>query len=145
MLLPAMIQASPSSVSLDGQLDFVLLLALVLALPISFGLIRRYRRAVAKSMRAGVSSLATDPIPLVASPSPRQPLTSAPELTFVHAASHIPTGSGVTAVYAEAFHAPWRTAAVYSVAGACYAIILSVAKLASEKVEINPLLFLLFF
>src|SRR5713101_1744015 len=110
MLLPAMIQASAPAVSLNGQLGFVLLLALVLALPISFVLIRLYRRAVAKSMRERSSPLATDPIPPVTSTLPHQPAPSAPELTFIQAASDIPTGSGA-ALYAEVFHAPWRTAA----------------------------------
>lgn len=62
MLLPAMIQAS-QPVSVTGPLVFVLLLALALALPISFGLIKLYRRAVWKSMRARINFSATEPSP----------------------------------------------------------------------------------
>jgi hypothetical protein len=144
MLLPAMIQASPPTVSLNGQLGFVVLLALVLAFPISFGLIRLYRRAVAKSMRARSSPLMTEPIPLVTSTSPNQPAPSSPELTFVQAASHIPAGSGA-ALYAEVLHAPWRTAAVYVVAGGCYAIVVTIASLLVDNQEFLPLRFLFLF
>jgi hypothetical protein len=139
MLLPAMIQAS-QPVSLTGPLVFVLLLALALALPISFVLIKLYRRAVCKSMGTRVSSMPTGPTPLVTSISTHP---SSPELNVVDAASQIPTGS-VAALYAEVLHAPWRLAAVYIVAGVCYAFIMSVAFLVSTNSKIFPtvLLFL---
>ncbi len=146
MLLATLIQASnPAAESMNGPIALVVLLALALVLPISFGLIWLYRRAVLKSMRARASSLTNEPDPLVTSSSPHQPAQSSPELSVVDAASRIPTGAGAAALYAEVLRAPWRTAAVYIVAGACYALILSVAALVSNGLEIVPLRLLTLF
>jgi hypothetical protein len=146
MLLATLIQASdPAAESMNGPIALVVLLALALVLPISFGLIWLYRRAVLKSMRARASSLMNEPDPLVTSSSPHQPAQSSPELSVVDAASRIPTGAGAAALYAEVLRAPWRTAAVYIVAGACYALILSVAALVSNGLEIVPLRLLTLF
>lgn len=138
--------ANPTAVSgyLNGQLALVLELAIVLALPISFGLIWLYRRAVSRSMgRAG--SLANEADSLLTSESPHQPALSSPELGVVDAASHTPIGTGVAALYAEVLRAPWRLAAVYIVAGACYALIMSIAFFVSAKIEILPFRFLFVF
>jgi hypothetical protein len=146
MLLATLIQASnPAANSMNGPIALVVLLALVLVLPISFGLIWLYRRAVLKSMRARASSLTNETDPLVTSNSPHQPAQSSPELSVVDAASRIPTGAGAAALYAEVLRAPWRTAAVYIVAGACYALILSVTALVSNGLEIVPLRLLTLF
>lgn len=98
-----------------------------------------YRRAVSKSMRARVNSPVAEPIPILTSTSPHQPAQSSPELSVVDAASRFPAGTRVAALYTEVLQAPWRTAAVYMVAGACYALILSVATLVAGKQEISPL------
>lgn len=135
-----MIQASdPSAVSIVGPLTFVLLVALALVLPISFVLIKRYRRAVSKSMGRSAGSPANRPAPLVSSQSPQQ--AAQPEQSSV---AHY--GAGVAELYSEVLHAPRRTAAVYFVAGACYAFIMTIAAFVSDDTfEIAPIRFISLF
>jgi len=115
---------------LTGQLPFILLLATILALPISLGLLRLYRRAVVRSMRAtaGTGSIAG----------------GAPE------PSPSPEGRGVARPAAAAVEAllrggPWRAATVYGIASCAYAVVMVTGVLLSTRLEFFPVrvLFLL--
>jgi hypothetical protein len=115
---------------LTGQLPFVLLVATILALPISLGLLRMYRRAVVRSMRVtaaggGVAGEASGPSP----PAERR------------------TGPRPPAASVEALlrGGPWRTATVYAVASCAYAVVMVAGVLLSTGLELFPVrvLFLL--
>ncbi|HEY8186136.1 MAG TPA: hypothetical protein VIF64_08710 [Pyrinomonadaceae bacterium] len=128
---------------MHGLLALVLLLAVALVLPISFGLIKLYRRAVAKSMRRRASSLTNESERFTMSALP-QPGLASPKLSVVDAATRVPAAAQV-ALYRRVLRAPWRIAAVYTVAGACYAIILSMIFFVASKMDIAPIRFLALF
>lgn len=141
--MQAMIQVA--GLNLSGKLGVILLLAAGLALPVSFGLIWLYRRTVLRSMRTRASSLTTEFVPLVTATPPRQPMQASPDLTVVDSASFITTDPAAETLYAEVLHAPWRSAAIYAVAGACYALIMAMAYTAANKNEFLPIRILYLF
>ena len=122
---------------MNGPILFVLLLAMALALPISFGLIKWYRRAVSRSMRRS-SALASirDDQRTISTTSTTETLRG---LSFVDAASSTPTETETTKFHGELLRAPWRTAAVYVTAGACYAVTEGVLSIVADEMEIAPL------
>lgn len=137
MLPPAILQASSSTtVGATTQLIPVLGVALALALPISFFLIWLYRRAVTKSMRRPTSS--TDADDSLFTSHSLQYAPSSPQFVAVNVASPVPIKGGAAALHANVVRAPWRAAAVYMVAGACYALILAVAGHWAYGREIHP-------
>jgi len=114
--------------ALTGQLPFILLVATILALPISFGLLRLYRRAVVRSMRStgvagGGETLKPDPAP-----------------------DHV-TGARPPAGTVEALlrRGPWRAAIVYAIASGAYAAVMVTGVLLSARLEFFPMRVLLLF
>jgi hypothetical protein len=137
------------AVALFVLLPFVLILAAVLALPVSVGLLGFYRRAVLKSMHVRAN-------PLMAKPALHQ--TSAPpdltertrlDLAVLDHTSPVETGPGAEALYSGILRAPRRTAAIYAAAGSCYTLVMTAAFLGAAKIEFHLLqvlpLFLLLF
>jgi len=142
-------QAVDPAVALFVLLPFLLILAAVLALPVSVGLLGFYRRAVLESMHARANPRIAEPAPPQA-PAPTD-LTVRARLvlaTLDHT-SPIETGSMAEALYSGILRAPRRTAAIYAVAGSCYALVMTAAFLGAAKIEFHPLrvlpLFLLLF
>jgi len=130
----------PGTVSLTGEPAAILLLAAILAWPISIGLLRLYRRAVLTSMDASANQRGVEPVaPETSTSSNRSAqITSGPPIDRV---------SSVTAGAAEnlistLLRAPWRPAALYAVAGFCYALVMAAASLASWKTGFLPIRFL---
>jgi hypothetical protein len=111
--------------ALTGQLPFILLVATILALPISFGLLRLYRRAVVRSMRATGGDEAAK-----AGPAPE------------YRPSVRPAAAAVEALLRRG---PWRAATVYAIASGAYAVVMVTGVLLATKLEAFPLrvLFLL--
>jgi hypothetical protein len=121
----------PGTVALTGEPAAILLLAAILAWPISIGLLRLYRRAVLTSMDASANQRGVEPVaPETSTSSNRSAqITSGPPIDRV---------SSVTAGAAENLNStllrtPWRPAALYAVAGFCYALVMAAASLASWK------------
>jgi hypothetical protein len=131
----AIIQAAdPAPSLLPGMLIFILVVATVLALLASFGLLRLYRRAVLRSMGARGPLRADGHVPsdtLAASGLDRD-------------AAIVPGASAET-LYSEALYAPWRTAGIYVVAGFGYALVMAAAFLVSTQLEFSLMRFLLMF
>lgn len=130
----------PGTVALTGEPAAILLLAAILAWPISIGLLRLYRRAVLTSMDASANQRGVEPVaPETSTSSNRSAqITSGPP---------IDRASSVTAGAAENLNstllrAPWRPAALYAVAGFCYALVMAAASLASWKTGFLPIRFL---
>ena len=128
--------SDPETVNLNGPLFLTLLLGVVFSLPISAGLIWLYRRAVRKSMRARVSPATAETQDL---PGPNHPGGALPQLAIAdRSADNVMTAEAKT-LFAEVLRARWRVAAVYVVAGACFAGIMTSASLAANDLEFFPL------
>ncbi len=128
-----------------GSAGFVLLLAALLALPISFGLAWLYRRGILKSMRTGADTRPPQFVPPEDSTLLNQLGQTVPEISVVDYDVTIATGAGAETLYSKLLRDPWRTATVYAVAGACYALVMSAAFLVSANLGVLPLRFLMLF
>jgi hypothetical protein len=135
--------ADPGASNLPGELLSILLLATALALPASIGLLKLYRRAVLRSMRGRADSPAIEPGLLKASTPPNQSVQTAPDLSVLDRTSHIALGPAAASLYSNLLRSPWRSAAVYAVAGFCYAGVMAAAFLA--PIGLLPLRFLFLF
>jgi len=112
--------------ALTGQLPFIILVATILALPISFALLRLYRRAVVRSMRSTGGSGAGEMVKPI--PAPEHVTGSRP-----------PAG----AVEVLLRRGPWRAASVYAIASGAYAVVMVTGVLLSAHLEFFPLRVLL--
>lgn len=136
----------PGTVALTGLPLSILVLAAPLALVVSIGLLTLYRRAVFRSMRARANPRTTKPAPLETSTPPGQPTQeTALDLSVLDHASSITVGSAAEALYSNLLRAPWRTAAIYAVAGFCYALVMAAAFHPAMKTEFLPVRFLVMF
>jgi hypothetical protein len=142
----ALIQATePDTNSPGGGLLAILLLAMVIAYPLSFGILRRYRRTLLRSMHTGTDRQLERLVSSEVSASPDQPTQTGPEFVVLDPDSTIATGGPAEALYSKVLYAPWRAAAIYAAAGVGYALAMASAALMSFMVEFSPLRFLLFF
>lgn len=107
---------------LTGQLPFILLVATLLALPISLGLLHLYRRAVVRSMRTTAGATDTGTASPAPPPEPRPGPRPAADV-----------------LEAALRRGPWRTAAVYAVAGVAYAAVMVTGVLLAARLEPFPL------
>jgi hypothetical protein len=121
---------------LIGQLFTILLLAATLALPVSLGLLKLYRRAVLRSMRTQTDLQATEFETLGVPAQPTQPIQKALDLTFLNQDSPTRAGREAEALYSNLRYAPWRAAALQAVAGFCYAFALAPAFFASQEIDL---------
>jgi len=110
---------------LPGQLLAILLLATAFTLPVSMGLLRLYRRAVLRSMRARSDSREIESPET--STSPNGPTQAAPELVVLDHASSIAVGPAAEGTYSRLLRDPWRAAAIYAAAGLCFAAVMAAA------------------
>ena len=140
----------PVTLALTGQMPLILLLAAVLALPVSLCLLKLYHRAVLRSMNAR----AAGPRPAPAAPGPPAaglpPLPSpagggAPEftITVLDHASSLPAGPEAEALNADVLRRPWRSALVHVLAGACYALAMAAASMTASRIGFAPIRFLM--
>jgi hypothetical protein len=113
------------TVLLTGLLPFVILAASVLALPVSFVLLRLYRRAVQRGMWK-VGAITPEPGSDLARRAPASPL-----IVKVIELQSIPPGSST--VYRAAASGPWRAAGVYAMGGAAYAAVMTAAWLIATR------------
>jgi hypothetical protein len=114
---------------LTGILPFIVLAASLLAIPVSLVLLRMYKRAVRRGMSAGNSSAATK----------EDRAKSKPPSDLSIAALSADSGNlqfdKTTPAYRAACYSCWRTAALYAVAGACYAAIMTAAIFLSDRTQ----------
>lgn len=132
-----MATTDPVTLALTGQLPFVLLLSVVLALPVSYALLQLYRRKVLAGMR-GESAPSAEPsqapIPLDSHPS-----IGAGELTLKVLDASAPDAGTAQPSYARAMSAPWHTGAIYATGGLAFAAIMACARLLSADEALSPL------
>jgi hypothetical protein len=135
----------PGTVALTGEPSSILVLATIVALPVSIALLWLYRRAVLKSMRTHVSSRTVEPLPLETSTSANQPAQRTPDLPILDHASPTTAGPEASVLYSSLLRVPWRAAAIYAAAGSCYALVMATASLMADNIELLPFRFLLNF
>ena len=134
--------ADPVASSVTGPIAFMLLLASILAFPISACLIWFYRRAVLRSMQKVANVPVGEPTPVVRTSVP------APAITVYDSLSPIPIGDAAAKKYSPMQGARWTAAAIYALAGGCFALTMTLMLLVSSEPGIYPLqmisLFLVF-
>ena len=134
---------NPGTVALTGELSAVLLLAAIVALPVSLGLLRRYRHAVIASMHERAKERMAGSLPPEASTLPEVPGQSVSDLRTIDRASSSMAGPSA-AHLATLLRAPWQAAVIYAVAGLGYALAMAAASLASWGIEFLPFRLLVF-
>jgi hypothetical protein len=130
------------TVALTGQLQMVLMAAAVLALAASLFLLWRYRRAVIESMRRRSRSEIATPTGYLPPDEPHRPPQSEVVFAFVDAAALDKNARQNNALYWQIRRRPWIAAAIYGVAGLCFAATMTAAFLLSSKMSFLPLRFL---
>src|SRR5215213_9411069 len=108
----------PGTVALTGELSAVLLLAAIVALPVSIGLLRRYRQAVIASMHERAKERMAGSLTPEASTLPEEPGQSVSDLQIIDRASSSMVGPSA-AHLATLLRATWQAAVIYAVAGLC--------------------------
>jgi len=130
----------PVTLAITGHLPFNLLVAAVLTWPIALALLRLYTRAVRRSMRSapagsqGRSSL-VHPENVANATAGRTAARSATLYDVPQPALSQPARRLV----AELLARPWRAAMVYALAGGAYALVIALAMLMADGLEIMPL------
>jgi hypothetical protein len=134
----------PIVVALTGKLPFILMAAGVLALFVSLFLLWLYRRAVLRSMPApGTAS----PLPPTPPPGPSIPPPPSSELglEIIDASTAIPSPSARQTFFRHAQQGPRRAATIYVLAGAAYALLMTLGSLFATRDEFLPIKFLWLF
>ncbi len=129
------------TVALTGQLSIVLIVAAVLALVASLFLLRRYRRAVIKSMRRRNRSEISTPTGFLPSGEPLKPPETAPAFNFVDTQKLSANVLKNNLLYRQIRQRPWFVAVIYAFAGLCFAATMTAAFLWSSKMALLPLRF----
>jgi hypothetical protein len=128
---------------LTGQLPIILIVAALLAFPISLLLLRLYRRAVLKSMDRQAGAEADQPIPgLPSGPEVQTPPAPLKIITLPGDDAQFATPEA-QARYNRAVRTPWLAAAVYSLGGVSFAGIMAAVYLLSHQVPFLTLRFLM--
>src|SRR6185436_17781160 len=130
------------TVALTGQLSMVLIAAALLSLAASLFLLRRYRRAVIKSMQRRSKSDLSEPTGFLPPEEPHRPPETAPVFKFVDSDTLDTVALKRNLLYRRIRRRPWVAAAIYAVAGIAFAGTMTAAFLLSSKMALLPLRFL---
>lgn len=130
------------TVALTGQLSMVLIAAAFLALGASLFLLRRYRRAVIKSMQRRSKSEILEPTGFLPPEQPHKPPDTAPVFKFVDIDTLDAAALKRNLLYRQVRRRPWIAAAIYAAAGTAFAATMTAAFLLSSKMALLPLRFL---
>jgi hypothetical protein len=137
---------TPNSDSITNNLPGLVLLILIIAVPLAFfvsiGLLGLYRRAVLRTMGTRANIGPTEPVLLETSTLPQEPVQTPLNIVILEATSSR-TASSPEDLYTSLLRAPWRAAAIYVVAGLCYALVMTIVFLAATQSEFYPLQFLI--
>ena len=122
------------TVALTGGLPFIALVSAALALPLSLLLLWLYRRAVLRSMRHR-SGAAAPSVPSVQASAP--PLGSI-ELSCDEASASPSLAPHAESLFQRAVGGSWRAAVVHCIAGAGYAVVMTLGWLISDQLRDPP-------
>lgn len=133
----------PLTVALTGQFPLVLVVSALLALVVSLFLLRRYRRAVIRSMRRRSRSEILEPKGfLPAEPDHKPPKAPLSFSVVTRDSENTKIGGAAKQLYNRAMRGPWLGALVYGIAGCGFAAAMTAAYLLSSKMEFLPPRFL---
>ncbi len=132
----------PLIVALTGQLSIVLIAAAILALAASLFLLRRYRRAVIKSMQRRSRSEILEPKGYLPPEERHKPPETAPVFNLVDTKTLGANTINNNLLYRQIRRRPWLVAIIYAIAGLCFAATMTAAFLLSSKMTLLPLRFL---
>lgn len=134
----------PTTLALTGQLPAILIAATVLALPTSLVLLRLYRRAVLRSMRAGARGGRSPGAPPAAPPLPPE---QRPDLTITSygGGPESEPEPSARSLLARLARSRRRAAGVYALGGFTFALVMVTAFLVSTRIEFLPVRFLFLF
>jgi hypothetical protein len=125
------------TVALTGQLPFILVIAAVLAFVASFLILRFYRRSVIKSMRRRGKSDLLDTKGYLPPEPERKPNDAPLSFNFV-ARRQIPARVEADKFYHHAQRRRWLAAVIHTLAGVCFAAVMTAAFLSAGKMEFLP-------
>ncbi len=138
-----MTTTDPTTLALTGQLPFILSTGAILALPISFLLLRLYRRAVLKRMNlrserpAGSRNIGT-----AGRAEQGGRVSGELKLSIVDAAAKSGAEPDREQLYRKACSSPWRAALVYLAGDCLFAAVITLSFLRASNNEILPIRFL---
>jgi hypothetical protein len=131
--------------NLSGVIFLVLLIALPLAFVASIALLRLYRRAVIRGMRKHTNIEQGEPL-IQETSSLFQESAKAVLNIVVHDSGTDKTAKpAADGLYSDLLQAPWRAATIYTVAGVCYALVLTIIFLSATDNHFHLLSFLMLF
>lgn len=129
------------TVALTGQLSFILIASAFLALGASYLLLRRYRRAVIRSMLLRSRSEILEPKGFL--PQETEHATNDAPLSFNFVTRAAPPANReALRLYCRAIRRQWLTAFVHVIAGCCFAAAMTAAFLTAGKMDFLPFRFM---
>ena len=131
--------------NLPGLILLILVIAVPLALLASIVLPFLYRRAVLQAMRRRAREEMEEPPPSASSALLQDPAQIPLNFAVIDAASTLQTTAAMEGLYANLRRGPWRAAAVYAIAGLCYALVTTIIFLLATKSGFHLLGFLIIF
>ncbi len=137
--------SDPMTVTLTGQLPFILISAGILAWLVSLGLLRLYRQKVVATMSTTGIQGKKVPSSLGSETSPSQPESHTLELRALESTSPLSLGSAAEALFTETLQGPWRAGVVYAGGGLGYACIMALCYLTATELPVHLLKFLVMF
>ena len=136
----------PTTLALTGQLPFILSTGAILALPLSYLLLRLYRRALLRGMNRKGGKTGRRRETSRAEQAEATPLPAGEfRLTVLDASFSAGTGKSASQLLGRTRSSPWRAGIVYGAGGAVFAAIMAFSFLRSSDTEFLPLRYLILF
>jgi hypothetical protein len=138
-----MTTTDPTTFAITGQLPFILLLATLLAFPLSFLLLGLYRRNVLKGMNRPSNSPPATRESTDDGKPPQLATNAARRPVIVETAAGKQPGQADGTLYRRAISSPRRAGLVYGAGGLAFSAVLAFSFLVSSTIEILPMRFLM--
>ncbi|GLI36803.1 hypothetical protein KI811_17730 [Geobacter hydrogenophilus] len=135
----------PTTIALTGQLPFILSTGAILALPLSYLLLRLYRRALLKGMNRSGEKTGRGRETARAEQAEAAPTPAGEFRLTVLDASSSAGREGAGPLLRRARSSPWRAGLVYGAGAAAFAAIMAFSFLRSSNTEFLPLRYLILF
>lgn len=134
----------PTTIALTGQLPFILSTGAVLALPLSYLLLRLYRQSLLRGMsRRGDHPGEGGKTAGVQRERPAPPTAGELQLKMIDASSSAGSGGGAGSLLGLSLSSPWRAGMVYGAGGVVFAAVMAFCFLRSSNTEFLPLRYLI--
>ena len=137
--------SDPISSILPGLVLTILIIAVPLAFFASIGLLKLYRRAVIRAMAKRVREQPAEPIAPDSSMPSHETFERSLEISVLEPGPRIAESAESGSLYENLVRAPWRAAAIYGVAGLCYALMMTIVFVAASEGGFYPIRFLVLF